>query len=277
VLKFIFTHKKYSLLLTASLISQFGSFFTYMLVIVLTYQKTHSLIHTMGVTLCSALGSLLTGLIAGIYVDKFKASTIMIITDSLSAIVLFVLFFLPFMPFSYYVCVFIIAVLASFNGPAFNKLQVTIVEQDFILESNAIRQVMRELIKIVAPGTAAFVLSLLPNSLRSLGFIFDGASYLIAMIMVLLVFFNVKFERENTKGIRESALKSFKKSWIEGWEPFKNPVILNILIMFFIITAGIAGFDVIMSAHLLSKHIPIIYLGYIIVRASLFHPCYLQN
>ncbi len=264
---FLVKNKKFGFLVASSAISVFGAFFTYMLVIVLAYEKSQSLTSTMGITLSSAIGALLAGLFAGVFVDRMQPVKVLIVTNFLSAFVIISLFFLPYNPFYYYIAVFLIAVLNAFNVPAFTKIQVTIIHKDDYMQANASYQTIREFTRILAPGAAAFVLSLLSVEWKGLGFLIDGFSYIIAGVIIIGTFLKLSIEPESEE-TELKGIEKFKADWVEGWVPFKNPVIAAIMVLYFIIVLGISGFDVILSAHIFTNGLPTIYVGYIIASLS---------
>lgn len=284
--KLLKSNKKFALLLASSSISQFGSFFSYMLLIVLSYERTQSMATTMGITLSSSIGSLLMGFFAGVFIDRISSpKKILITTNVLSAAVIGSLFFLPHHMWINYIAVFLIAVLSSFSLPAFNKVQVTIVDRQNLMNANASLQSIREITKIIAPGAAAFVLSALPNSLKPVGFLIDASTYIIAFFLVLAIQLKGREQRaveQENQPINKWA--KFKQDWIEGWGPFKNPVIANILILYFVLIMGIAGFDVILSAHIFQAEMPTMYVGYILsaqsfgmILSTLITPRFVKN
>ncbi|MGE6205070.1 MFS transporter [Guptibacillus hwajinpoensis] len=264
---FLLKNKRFGLLVASSCISVFGAYFTYMLVIVLAYEKSQSLTSTMGITLSSAIGALIAGLFAGVCVDRMQPVKVLIVTNFLSAFVIISLFFLPYNPLFYYIAVFLIAILNAFNVPAFSKIQVNIIHKDHYMEANASYQTIREFTRILAPGAAAFVLSLLSEEWKGVGFLIDGFSYIIAGVMIIATFITLRIEDES-EVTELKGIKQFKADWIEGWEPFKNPVIAAIMVLYFIIVLGISGFDVILSAHIFTNGLPTIYVGYIIASLS---------
>jgi MFS family permease len=267
MLKLLLQNKKFAMLVISSTITEFGSFFTYMLLIVLSYERTQSMVTAMGILLSSSVGSLLTGTFAGVIVDRFSAAKVLIAANSFSAIVIASLFFLPHNYWFYYMITFFTAVFASFAAPAFNKIQVTLINNENRLQANASIQTLREITKIIAPGAATFVLAALPEKLKPVGFLIDASTYVIAVLLVIPIAMTTQFAR-TVADEKMRKWESFKKDWKEGWIPFKDPVIAGILMLFFLIIMCIAGFDVVLSAHIFQSNLPTVYVGYIISALS---------
>ncbi|WP_442601331.1 MFS transporter [Paenibacillus sp. KN14-4R] len=267
MLELLIKNGKFRSLLLSSLISQLGSFFTFMLLIVMTFERTQSLISTMGVTLASTLGSIVAGLAGGFWVEQRSPAKVMVMTNLLSASVLIGMFFLPTTMTYYYITAFLIAVFGAFSRPASSKLQVMLVPSEQLMASNASRQMLNEVVRVFGPGLAVFVLTLLPKDLSTVGFLIDGVSYLIAAVLLYSI---GTFDKTSAsdKGKSPTVKVPFVTRLKEGVEPLRAPVILAILGMFFFCIIGITGFDVILTAHISRSGLPSIYSGYVISALS---------
>ncbi|MCR8643929.1 MFS transporter [Paenibacillus sp. N1-5-1-14] len=267
MLELVNKNRKFRSLLLSSMVSQLGSNFTFMLLIVMTFERTGSLISTMGVTLASTIGSIIAGLAGGFWVEERSPARVMVVTNILSAAVLIGMFFLPTTMTFYYITAFLIAVFAAFARPASSKLQVMLVESDQLMASNASRQMLNEIVKVVGPGLAVFVLTLFPKDQATVGFLIDGASYLIAAALLYSI---GKFDKVSGSGKKDEpkVKESFGKRLREGVEPLRHPVILAILAMFFFCIIAVTGFDVVLTAHISLANLPGMYTGYVISALS---------
>ncbi|MGG1165581.1 MULTISPECIES: MFS transporter [Bacillus cereus group] len=260
------SNKKFSMLVLSSTLTQFGSFFSYMLFIVLMYEKTGSMLGTMGIALSTSIGSLIAGLFAGVFVDKIKPPTILILGNLCSGVVLTSLFFLPHITFVYFIAVFIVAICNTFSGTAFTKLQMMLVKKDDLLAANGALQSTRELTKIFAPGAAALVLGLLPIAWKPLVFLIDGSSYFIAVLLMLFIGKGLHFQQQS---MEQAEKQVFFSSWKEGISVFRNPILFSILLVFFSIVMWLGAIDVLLSAHIYNLHMPTEYIGYAITVLSI--------
>jgi hypothetical protein len=108
-------------------------------------------------------------------------------------------------------------------------------------------------------------LGLLPSDLKSVGFLIDATSYVLASCL----FFGTFVIVEGIASADEKKEKEgFVKMWIEGLQPLKNPIIASVLAMFFFIMLGIAGVDVTFTAHTSDSGYESVYVGYIIGSLS---------
>jgi MFS transporter, DHA3 family, macrolide efflux protein len=262
-------NRKFGKLISSSLISQMGSFFTYMLLIVISYDHNHSMLATMGITGASSIGSLIAGFFSGVVVDRGSPVRIMVTSYMCSALVIASLFWLPANVYCYYAVALLIAVFGAFSSPAFSKYQVMIVERKDLADANASFQVLREIVKIVGPGLAVFVLGLLPSEWKPIGFLIDASSYALAALLFVGRDFQAVRDTNATAELKAPTEKSsFVNVWREGLQPLRNPIVTNVLILYFLIILGIAGADVILTAHVSHSGYSSLYLGYLIAAWS---------
>lgn len=241
-----------------------------MLLIVISYEHTKSIGVTMGVTFAAAVGSMVAGSFAGVFVDRTSPVKIMILAHLISAAVIATLFWLPTNAWIYYGAAFSVAVLSSFATPAFQKYQVMIIAPDELLQANASIQTLREIAKITGPALAVFVLSWLPSSSQHVGFLIDAVSYLLA---AALLFIGGEQSSAQPKPSADSSASTkqkghFLKDWREGLQPLKNPLVTNVLLLYFFILIGIAGFDVLLTAHVSLAGHSTLNIGYVIATLS---------
>src|SRR4030042_5474937 len=91
----VFRHKNFSLMWSGQLVSTIGSALTSLAASILVYQKTEGSALSVGLMLmATAAPSLLVGLIAGVFVDRYDRRRIMIIADLLRAVLVFLIPFL---------------------------------------------------------------------------------------------------------------------------------------------------------------------------------------
>ncbi|MBM6619125.1 MFS transporter [Bacillus suaedaesalsae] len=246
-------------------ISEIGSWFSYMLLIVMTYTKTETLLTTMGIALFLSVGSLVGGAIAGVIIENKNPAKVIVATNISSAILIASLFFLPNTLHVYFVAAFAISFISSFRTPAFNKYIVNIVDEKQLMEANGTFQSTRELVKIIGPGLAATVLGILPEGQQNIGFLIDSATYVLASTLFIGLSL-ASIEPIQLEGKKEK--KSFWKSWVEGLSPIKSPIVISVLVMYVCIMLGIAGVDVTFTAHVDKSGYKAEYVGYILGALS---------
>lgn len=268
--KVIKENSNFRKLIAALFISELGSWFTYMLLIVLSYEKTKSILSTMGIIGFSSIGGLIGGAIAGVLIEKRKPQGVIVATNVLSVLLLVSVFFLPTHFAIYYIVAFFIALIGSFRNPAMNKFLVMVVEKDNLAEANSSFQLTREIIKIIGPALAVATLAALPESKQNIGFLIDASTYALGALIILSAI-NLKpvANNESNTNTKDEKKESFKEMWIEGLQPFKIPIVSSVLIMYFFIILGIGGVDVTLTAYVHESGNPTLFVGYIIGSISL--------
>ncbi|HEU4964368.1 MAG TPA: MFS transporter [Bacilli bacterium] len=267
MIKLIRRNKAFGKLLAASMISEMGSHFTYMLLIVLAYEETKSVMTTMGITIASSVGTLLMGSVSGVLVDRRRPVQVMVLSNLLQALAISSLFFLPVSTWSYYVMSFIMAVLATFQAPASRKYQVTVVQEDELMEANASMQTGREALKIIGPLLAVTVLSVFAPEWRKIGYLIDGTSFILCALILTSLGFSWK-KQEAEKEASSAEKSRFVEQWREGFAPLKQPILAAVVLMFLFIIIGIGGVEVIFTAHVSEAGYSSLAVGYLFAALS---------
>lgn len=268
MLELLKSNRPFGRLLVSSLISELGSHFTYMLLIVMSYEATGSMMTTMGIAMSGSIASLVMGSVAGVWVERWRPVSVMVISDLTLAVIIGALFWLPVNMWVYYGAAFATAVVRSFQTPATRKFQLAVVKEDDMLHANAALQATRESLKIIGPILAVAVLGLLPANLKAAGYLVDAVSY----VLCAMLLFGLRSPKEEVRNeeAKQSAGKkpSFRQQWVEGFQPFKHPVIAASVIMFLCIIIGIAGADVIFTAHVATSGHSSLDVGYVFAALS---------
>lgn|GEM_PF-5057645 len=262
-------NRAFARLLSSRLISELGSFFTYMLLIVLSYGATRSVALTMGVTLAAAVGRLAGGSYAGLAADRGAPRRIMVQSDLFNAAVLCVLIVLPPTVWFKYGASFLIAVGQSFYTPAMNKFQVAAVDEEGLMDANALLQTTNEVVKIVGPALAVFVLTLVPVPERGIGFLVDAASYVLSALLIFRLRVSVDASEQvaATDG-DDSAPRGFLAQWAAGAAPLRNTAVAMVAVEFVFLLLGVSGADVLFTAYVAKSGYPTIDVGYLMAALS---------
>jgi hypothetical protein len=256
-------------LLGARLVSQLGAFFTYMLLIVLSYGATHSVALTMGVMFAAAIGRLASGAFSGVAADRGDPRWLMVMSDVYSAGVVVALFFLPGTVWFKYGGSFLIAVGQSFYTPSMNKFEVAIVDASALMDANALLQTVNEVVKIIGPALAVFVLTLMPPSDRGIGFLINAACYLISATLIFQSRMRSDVPRPAgpASGERRERQGWFAE-WAAGAAPLRNPAVAAVVMQYVFLLLGVSGADVLMTALVGGFGYPTVEVGYIFAALS---------
>lgn len=260
-------NRRFARLVIATLISEMGSNFTYMLMMVMSYERTESLLGTMGIAISASIGSLVMGSVSGVLVERRSPVAVMVLFTSLQALLVGSLFFLPTNMWVYYAAAFVAAILRTFLNPVTRKYQLMVIAEDDMMNANAALTTARESLKIIGPMLAVFILSLFPPDLQKVGYLIDVASYL-AVVLILLGLGLKHPEPEDGAAKPRPGKASFRQLWAEGFQPLKHPIIGTVVFNFLFIILGIGGADVILTAHVHQSGNPAIFVGYLFASLS---------
>lgn len=187
------------------LVSQIGDGLATMAMMILANQLTNSTIAVAGVTICMALPSLIFGLIAGVYVDRWDRKKIMIFSEFTRGILLFTLVFVRDVKFLW--LVYLVAILQATVGvffePSKNATIPQILHPDLLMTANAFSQATRLLANVLGMGLAGIIISATGSWLA---FALDGISFFISAAFILWMSFEHK-PAELQEGEKKKATK----------------------------------------------------------------------
>src|SRR5512143_2309726 len=123
----VFRHRNFSLMWTGQLVSTIGSALTSLAASILVYRVTGGSALSVGLMLmATAAPSLLVGLVAGVFVDRFDRRRIMIAADLLRAGLVFLI---PFVALANIVWLYVIVMLASAIGQFFDPAYESVLPE----------------------------------------------------------------------------------------------------------------------------------------------------
>ncbi|MFT8316779.1 MAG: MFS transporter [Sporolactobacillus sp.] len=258
-------HHDLMYLLGSVLISQLGTWFTYMLMIVAIYNQSKNVLTTMVLTGSGMIAGLIGGQLAGVQVEKRDPGKILSLSDWTSGIIIALVFFLPMNVWLYAAGSFLIAFVNTYREPAFEKYLVANVKSDGRMEANASFQTGKQAVQIIGPALAVFILGLLPLGLKKLGFWVDAVSYFTAALLLLRL---KRGDHSLDEPIDKVEKQSFFKIWKQGLAPLKNILMINVFIVFLLMLWGISGMDVMLTAHVSDSRISAYQVGYVLGALS---------
>ncbi len=123
----VFRHRTFSLMWTGQLISTIGSALTSLAASIMVYRATGGSALSVGLMLmATAAPSLLVGLVAGVFVDRFDRRRIMIAADIVRAVLVFLI---PFLAAANIVWLYVIVMLSSAVGQFFDPAYESILPE----------------------------------------------------------------------------------------------------------------------------------------------------
>ena len=182
----VFRHKNFSLMWTGQLVSTIGSALTSLAASIMVYRQTGGSALSVGLMLmATAAPSLLVGLVAGVFVDKFDRRKIMIIADMLRAVLVFLIpFLVPSSIVWLYVIVILTSAIGQFFDPAYESVLPEVAPDEELAAANSLMAIST--FGSTAIGFAASGL-IAANYPIAYAFYLDAISFLISAGCILFL------------------------------------------------------------------------------------------
>lgn len=220
----VFRHRNFSLMWIGQLISTIGSALTSLAASIMVYQKTGGSALSVGLMLmATAAPSLLVGLVAGVFVDRFDRRKIMLIADlSRAALVLLIPFLASFNIVWLYVIVIITSAIGQFFDPAYESILPDSAPDEELAAANSLMAIST--FGSTAVGFAAA--GLIAKFDIAIAFYIDAATFLISAASIY--FLQVR-KLEIAESTSVKAVVSNLKSGISYLT--KNPALRSIFLL----------------------------------------------
>ncbi|HLF73720.1 MAG TPA: MFS transporter, partial [Anaerolineales bacterium] len=181
----IFRNRNFSLLWTGQLVSTMGTALTSLAASIYIFRLTGSALSVGLMLMATAAPSLLVGLFAGVFVDRYDRKTIMISADILRAVlILLVPILVPLHVIWLYVVVMLTSAIGQFFDPAHESVLPEVASDEELAAANS-------LIAISGFGSTAvgFAAAGLIASAANINwaFYFDAASFIFSAVCVYLI------------------------------------------------------------------------------------------
>ncbi len=181
----VFRHRNFTLMWVGQLVSTIGSALTSLAASILVYRETNGSALSVGLMLmATAAPSLLVGLVAGVFVDRFDRKRIMLIADILRAVLVFLVPFLVSSSIAWlYVIVVLTSAIGQFFDPAYESVLPEVAPDEELAAANS-------LIAISTFGSTAVgfaAAGLIAKFDISYAFYIDAISFLFSAGCVLLM------------------------------------------------------------------------------------------
>ena len=181
----VFRNRNFSLMWTGQLISTAGSALTSLTAGILVYRITGSAMSVGLMMMATALPTLLIGLIAGVFVDRFDRRRVMVIADLLRALLVF---FIPILiPYSI-AWLYIIVALASAVGQFFDPAHASLMPELATDEELAAANSMMTISTIGAQAIGFSLAGLIASNLSiDWAFYIDTVTFLVSALCIFLI------------------------------------------------------------------------------------------
>ena len=169
----------------AQTISDVGDGVTLLTLLLLVNELTHSTLALAAVSIALAIPPLTIGIVAGTYVDRWDRRRVMIVADSLRAVVVlgFVLVGRAELMPLVVLLALVQASIGTFFSPARGALVPRVVPAEGLLAANSITQATRVIAGVVGAGLAGFIVGV--AGLTWPAFVIDSITFAISALIVV--------------------------------------------------------------------------------------------
>ncbi len=183
----LFNIRDYRLLWTGQAVSNFGDALTNLALLLTAQRLTGSTAAVATTAIAVALPTLLFGMVAGAYVDRWNRKRVMIVSDLFrtSFVLLFLLVSTPDMMWLLYSVAFIQATLGTFFSPAKGALVPRIVPRDQLLSANSVSQMTQIVFGLIGTAIAGLIAATMET--LALAYILDASTFVISLIAISLI------------------------------------------------------------------------------------------
>ena len=183
----LFAIRDFRLLWTGQAVSNFGDALTNLALLLTAQRLTGSTAAVATTAVAVAMPTLLFGMVAGAYVDRWNRTRVMIVSDLFrtSFVLLFLLVTTPDRMWLLYAVAFIQAALGTFFNPARGALVPRIVPTDQLLAANSFSQMTQVAAGLVGTAVAGVIAATFDT--LALAYVIDAATFLISLAAIGLI------------------------------------------------------------------------------------------
>lgn len=181
----VFRNRDFSFLWTAQLISTIGSSLTSLAASIMVYRLTGSALSVGLMLMATAAPSIVVGLIAGVYVDRYNRKRIMIISDLLRAVlVVMIPFLVPYSIAWLYIIVAISSAIGRFFDPALESVLPEVASDEDLAAANSMMAISSFGSTAIGFAASGLIASQYPIEWA---FYLDGLTFLLSSLCLLFV------------------------------------------------------------------------------------------
>jgi len=181
----IFRKRDFRFLWTGQLVSTIGSSLTDLAAGILIYQRTHSALAVGLMLMATAVPSLIVGLVAGVFVDRFDRKKIMIASDLIRAgLVVSIPFLIQIDILLLYVVVLFASAIKQFFDPAEQSVLPDVASEEELSAANAFLSISSFGSTAIGFAAAGFLAS---TGDINLAFYVDGVTFLLSAVCIFFV------------------------------------------------------------------------------------------
>jgi MFS family permease len=254
----VLQNREFRLLWLAQIVSSFGDSLTGLTLLILVNALTGSTAAIATLTILIAIPTVVIGLIAGVYVDRFDRKRIMLVSDAARAIMVIGLIFVSSKDnlWLIYALSFLQATVGTFFNPARTALTQELIPQEQLLEAGSISQTSMVLSSLAGSAFAGVLYGLTQSFW--LAFVIDTATFLISFALVLAV-----RAKHQARASDATATTSLFKELLEGLQVIqRSRTLIALLVATGVTMLGLGAVNVLFVPLLINElKVPPVWLG----------------
>ncbi|MBE3038649.1 MAG: MFS transporter, partial [Chloroflexi bacterium] len=181
----IFRNRNFSLMWSGQLVSTAGSALTSLACSILIFRLTGSALSVGLMLMATAAPSLLVGLIAGVFVDRFDRKRIMLAADGIRAVLVFLIpILVPFNIAWLYVLVILSSAVGQFYDPAHESVLPEVASEEELASANSLMAISSFGSTAIGFAASGLIASRFPIQWA---FYLDAFSFLFSAACILLI------------------------------------------------------------------------------------------
>ena len=184
----IFRNRNFTLMWIGQLISTAGTALSSLAASILVYRQTGSALSVGLMLMATALPSIVVGLVAGVFVDRYDRKRIMIAADVLRALIVFVIpFLVPVNILWLYFGIMLISAIGQFYDPAHESILPEVASEEELAAANSLMAISSFGSTAIGFAASGLIASRMPIEWA---FYLDAASFLLSGLCILLIRIN---------------------------------------------------------------------------------------
>ncbi len=250
-------NRNFVLLLIAQTISSFGDALTILTLFILVNKLTGSTAAIASLSIVVAIPSIVFGLIAGVFVDKFDRKRIMLASDLLRGMLVLGLVFVQNKDnlVLMYILSFLQAAVGTFFGPARGAVMQQILKPNQFMAANSISQTAMIASSMVGTALAGIIVGLTGSF--ALAFVLDTVTFFVSFALVFFVLVPKLDATQNqqTEGIFAPMLEGLRIIW-------GNKILIAVLVGGGVTMFGLGASNVLFTPYIINiLKVPVTWLG----------------
>ena len=184
----VFRNRNFTLMWIGQLISTAGTALSSLAASILVYRQTGSALSVGLMLMATALPSIVVGLVAGVFVDRYDRKRIMIAADVLRALIVFVIpFLVPVNILWLYFGIMLISAIGQFYDPAHESILPEVASEEELAAANSLMAISSFGSTAIGFAASGLIASRMPIEWA---FYLDAASFLLSGLCILLIRIN---------------------------------------------------------------------------------------